>query len=101
MKTTGAQVAKFGLKVVESVGEVAGKIAGFIPGVGKPLQYAIHGISKGAGILSDKIHAKLSPKLEKGMKIMDKADTIMGYIPRRRDLSEEEVFERRSISKAY
>jgi hypothetical protein len=101
VKTTGAKIAKFGLKVIESVGEVAGKVIGFIPGIGKPIQYALHGLSKVAGVLSDKIHVKLPPKLEKGMKVMDKADKIMSYIPRRRDLSEEEAFQQRDISEAY
>ena len=101
VKTTGAKVAKFGLKVVESVGEVVGKVASFIPGIGKPIQQAIHGVSKVAGVISDHIHVKLSKKLEKGMKIMNKADTIMGFIPRRRDFSEEESFQQRDISEAY
>ena len=34
------------------------------------------------------------------MNIMNKADKIMGYIPRRRDLSEEEVFQQRDNSEA-
>jgi len=101
VKTTGAKIAKFGLKVVESVGEVVGKVASFIPGIGKPIQQAIHGVSKVAGVISDHIHAKLSKKLEKGMKIMNKADQIMGYIPRRRELSEEEGFQQRDIGEAY
>jgi len=101
IKTTGAKVAKFGLKVVQSVGEVVGKVASFIPGVGKPIQQAIHGVSKVAGVISDHIHVKLSPKLEKGMKIMDKANQIMDYIPRRREFSEEESFQERDIDEAY
>ena len=90
MKTTGATIAKFGLKVVQSTGEVLGHVASFIPGIGKPIQAAIHGVSAVAGIASDKIHANLSPQLQKGMNVMNKADQIMSYIPRRRDLSEEE-----------
>ena len=101
MKTTGAKIAKVGLKVFESVGEVVGKFASFIPGIGKPIQQAIHGVSKVAGVVSDHIPAKLSKKLEKGMNIMNKADTIMGYIPRRREFSEEESFQQRDISEAY
>jgi hypothetical protein len=101
VKTTGAKVAKFGLKVVQSVGEVIGKVASFIPEVGKPIERAIHGVSKAAGAISDHIHAKLSAKLQKGMKVMNKANEIMGYIPRRRDLSEEEAFQQRDISEAY
>jgi hypothetical protein len=101
VKTTGAKILKFGLKIVESVGEVAGKIIGFIPGIGKPIDRAIEGLSKAAGAISDRIHVKLSAKLEKGMKVMDKADKIMSYIPRRRDFSEEEAFQQRDISEAY
>lgn len=101
MKTTGAKIAKFGLKVVESVGEVVGKVVGFIPGIGKPLDRAIEGVSKVAGVISDHIHVKLPGKLQKGMDVMNKADKIMGYIPRRRDLSEEEVFQQRDIGEAY
>ena len=94
MKTTGAKVAKFGLKVVESVGEAAGKVASFIPGVGKPIDRAIEGVSKLAGVASDHIHVKLSKKLQKGMNVMNKADQIMDHIPRRREFSEdsEDVF---------
>ena len=101
VKTTGAKVAKFGLKVVQSVGEVVGKVAQFIPAIGKPIQQAIHGVSKIAGVISDHINVKLPGKLEKGMKVMNKANQIMDYIPRRRDFSEEEAFEQRDISEAY
>jgi len=101
VQTTGAKVVKFGAKVVQSVGEAIGTVASFIPEVGKPIQQAIHGISKVAGVVSDSIHAKLSSKLQKGMNIMNKATQIMGYIPRRRDLSEEEDFQQRDISDAY
>jgi hypothetical protein len=88
MKTTGAKIGKFGLKVVQSIGMAAGKALSWIPGVGKPIDQAIDGVSKLAGLASDKIHAKLGKKLEKGMNIMGKADHAMEYIPRRRDLSE-------------
>jgi hypothetical protein len=80
------------------VGEVAGHVASFIPGVGKPVQQAINGVSRVAGVISDRIPAKLSSKLQKGMNVMNKADKIMSYIPR--DLSEEEAFEERDISDA-
>jgi hypothetical protein len=101
VKTTGAKIAKFGLKVVESVGEVVGKVVGFIPGIGKPLDRAIEGVTKIAGVISDHIHVKLPANLEKGMKVMDKADKIMGYIPRRREFSEEEAFQQRDIGETY
>jgi hypothetical protein len=81
IKTTGAKIAKFGLKVVESVGKVVGKVIGFIPGIGKPIDRAIEGISKVAGVISDHIHAKLGKKLQKGLNVMKKASQIMGYIP--------------------
>jgi hypothetical protein len=99
IKTTGAKVAKFGLKVVQSVGEVVGKVAQFIPAIGKPIQQAIHGVSKVAGVISDHIHAKLSSKLQKGMNVMNKANKIMDYIPR--EFSEEEAFQERDIGDAY
>jgi len=35
------------------------------------------------------------------MKVMDKADQIMGYIPRRREFSEEEAFQQRDIGETY
>ena len=90
VKTTGAKIAKFGLKVVQSVGEVVGHVASFIPGVGKGIQQAIHGVSKVAGVVSDHIHANLGKKLEKGMKVMNKANKVMDFIPR-----EEEAFQER------
>ena len=51
-------------------------------------------------MVSDHIHAKLSAKLQKGMNVMNKADKVMSYIPRRRELSEEEDFQQRDISEA-
>jgi phage-related protein len=100
IKTTGAKIVKFGLKVVQSVGEVIGKVASFIPAIGKPIDQAINGVSKVAGVISDHIHAKLSAKLQKGMNVMNKADKIVDYIPRRRDFSEEQAFQQRDISEA-
>jgi len=101
IKTTGAKIAKFGLKVVESVGHVVGKVVGFIPGIGKPLGRAIEGVSKVAGVVSDRIHVQLPGKLQKGMDVMNKADKIMSYIPRRREFSEEDDFRQRDIGEAY
>jgi hypothetical protein len=100
VKTTGAKIVKFGLKVYQTVGEAVGKVISFIPGIGKPIQEAIHAATTIAGTISDHIHVKLPPKLEKGMKIMNKADTVMSLIPRRRDFSEE-AFQQRDISEAY
>lgn len=98
MRTQGSAVAKFGFKVAESVGEVVGHAAAFIPAIGKPIQEAIHGASEVAGFVSDHIKAKLSNKLQKGVNIMNKADKVMSYIPTRRDFSEEEAFLQRDIS---
>ena len=52
-------------------------------------------------MVSDHIHAKLSKKLQKGMNVMNKADKVMDYIPRRRDLLEDEAFQERDIGEAY
>jgi hypothetical protein len=101
MKTTGAKIVKFGLKVVQTVGTAVAKVVSFIPDVGKPLERAIDGVAKGAGMISDKIHVKLPPKLQKTVNGMDKADKYMEYIPRRRDLSDEEAFQQRDISDKY
>jgi hypothetical protein len=98
-KTTGAKVVKFGAKVVQSVGMAIGDVASFIPDVGKPLQQAINGVSKVAGVISDHIHANLGAKLTKGMKVMNTANKIMGLV--RRDLSDEEAFQKRDISDTY
>jgi len=100
VKTTGAKIAKFGFKVVQSVGEAVGKVASFIPGIGKPIDEAIDGVSKVAGVISDHIHVKLPAKLQTGVNDMNKADKIMDYIPRRRDFSEEQAFQQRDISEA-
>jgi hypothetical protein len=91
LKTTGAKIAKFGLKVVQTLYTVAGKIVSWIPAVGKPIDRALEGVSKLAGLASDKIHANLGKKLEKGMKVMNTMNKVMDYVPRRRDLSEGSV----------
>ena len=101
IKHTAAKVAKFGLKVISTVTKAVGKVVSFIPGVGKPIGQALEGVSKVTGLVSDKIHAKLSPGLQKAVNGMNKADKIMGFVPRRRDLSEAEAFQQRDISEAY
>ena len=101
MKTTGAQAAKFGLKVVQTVGEAAGKVVSFVPGVGKPVDMALEGVSKVAGFASDHINVKLPGKLQTGMNVMNTADQIMDYIPRRREISDEGDFQERDIGEAY
>lgn len=71
IKTTGAKIAKFGLKVVSAIASVASKVVKFIPGIGEGLSIAVKGLAKGADIASDKIHAKLGKKLDKAMHGMD------------------------------
>jgi hypothetical protein len=70
VKTTGAKVAKFGLQVTSTAASVGAKV--FIPGVGKTVSTALNVESKVTGFASNAIHAKLSPKLQKGMNIMNK-----------------------------
>ena len=101
IKTEGPGIAKFGLKAVQSLGEATGKVVQFIPGVGKPVQEALHGVSMAAGAISDRIDAKLPGGWQKGMDVMNKANEIMDYIPKRRDFSEEEALQQRDISEAY
>jgi hypothetical protein len=72
VKTTGAKVAKFGLQVMSTAESVGAKVAKFIPGVGKAVSTALNVESKVTGFASNAIHAKLSPKLQKGMNIMNK-----------------------------
>ena len=101
MKTTGAKVAKFGLKLYQTTAKVVGKAVGFIPVIGKPLGKVIEGASKVAGVISDHIKVKLPGQLEKGVNVMNKVNKITGFIPRRREFSEEEVFEQRDIDESY
>ena len=86
VKHTAAKVVKFGLKVASGVQQLAGTVAGFIPGVGKPIGKALQAESKVTGAISDKIHANLGKKLDKGVNVINKAQKIMGYMGRR-DLS--------------
>lgn len=102
VKKTAGKIAKFGMQVVSTVTAAVGKVLSFIPAVGKPISQALSGVSKVTGLISDKIHVKLGSKLQKGMNVMKKADKIMGYIPRRRDLSEvDSAFQQRDIGDAY
>jgi len=73
IKTTGAKIAKFGLKVVSAAAGVLSHVAKFIPGVGPALSGALKGVSKGTDAASNAIHANLGKKLDKGMK-------VLGYI---------------------
>ena len=101
IKTNGPQDAKFGLKAVQTVGEAGGKVAAFVPGVGLPVDLAIEGVSTVAGEVSDNINVKLPSKMQTGMDVMNKANQIMDYIPRRREYSDEEAFQQRDISEAH
>jgi hypothetical protein len=74
IKDTGAKVAKFGLKVVSTAASVVGHVASFIPGVGKAISKGLSGVSKLADFASDKIHANLGAKLNKGMDVMNKIE---------------------------
>ena len=72
--------------------QVAAKVVGFIPEIGTGVGKVLSGVSKAAGVISDKIHANLGSKLEKGMNVMNKAQKVMGFIPTRRELSLDEDF---------
>jgi hypothetical protein len=78
VKTTGAKIAKFGLKVYATATKIAGRVASFIPGIGKPISKALSGVSKVANFASDKIHANLGSKLEKGISVMNKIQNPVG-----------------------
>ena len=99
MKKTGAQIAKFGLKVVQTVATAASKVLskfGPTQSIGK----AIGGFAKGAGAASDAIKAnfsgKIGKRLEKGMHAMNK---INDKIPR--DLSEVEAVQQREVGDGF
>ncbi|KAF8172889.1 hypothetical protein BJ912DRAFT_992994 [Pholiota molesta] len=92
-KTTGAKIAKFGLKVISTLGKVASKVVGFVlPGAGKVIGKGLEAASYGLDKASAAIHVSLGAKLDKGMKVMDKVDKYVGYVPR--DLSAGEFDER-------
>jgi hypothetical protein len=78
VKKNGAKIAKFGLKVYATATKTAGRVASFIPGVGKPISRALSGVSKVANFASDKIHADLDKKLTTGMNVMDKIQNPVG-----------------------
>lgn len=82
MKTTGAKVAKVGLKIAATVGKSIGKVIGLIPGAGKLAGKIADGVSDGLNKASDKIHATIGGRLGRAMHNMDKAQKIEGYIPR-------------------
>ena len=49
-----------------------GRIASFIPGIGKPISKALGAVSKVANVASDAIHVSLGKKLDKGISVMNK-----------------------------
>ncbi|KAF8171541.1 hypothetical protein BJ912DRAFT_1147186 [Pholiota molesta] len=67
IKTTGAKIAKVGLKILSTVQKVLSKV--------------MDGESAGLNALSDRIHVDVGGKLGKAMEGMDKARKIVGYIP--------------------
>lgn len=79
IKETGAKVAKFGLKVVATIGAVASHVAKFIPIIGQPLSAALKVHSFAMNKASDAIHADLGSKLNKGMHVMDIIQDPLGY----------------------
>ncbi|KDR70675.1 hypothetical protein GALMADRAFT_271448 [Galerina marginata CBS 339.88] len=71
LKKSGAMVAKFGLKVLAAGATVAGKVVGFIPGIGTAASKILKGIAMGANEGSKRIHADLPGNLEKASEGMD------------------------------
>jgi hypothetical protein len=82
IKTTGAKIAKVGLKIVATAQKIAAKVVGWLPGIGKPLGKIMEGESEGLNKASDAIHAHIGGKLGQAMHRMDKAQKVVGYIPR-------------------
>lgn len=77
VRDKGAQVAKFATKIVATAADVIGHVAKI------PVFKAItNGVSRVANFVSDHIHAKLLPKLQKGVDVMNHIqhpfDTVKG-----------------------
>jgi hypothetical protein len=72
-KTTGAKIAKVGLKLYSTGLHFVAKFAKFIPGIGTGVGKAIDGASIAANKASDAIHVKLPKFAQKGMNALDKA----------------------------
>jgi hypothetical protein len=70
IKTTGAKVVKFGAEVYATAVKTVGKVANFIPGVGRAVKEVTDGVSRLANFVSDKINVKLPAKLQRGVNIM-------------------------------
>lgn len=81
IKDNAGKVAKFGLKIWSTATSLVGRVAGFIPGVGKLVGKAIGGISKAADIVAEKIPVDLGDKLNKGMKVMSAIQNPFGEYP--------------------
>jgi len=73
VKENGAKIAKAGLKIISTVGSVVGRVASFIPGVGKVVSKGLKYASAGLDKASDAIHANLGG-FGKAMNVMDKIE---------------------------
>ncbi|KJA15299.1 hypothetical protein HYPSUDRAFT_220112 [Hypholoma sublateritium FD-334 SS-4] len=88
--TTGAKIAKVGLKIWSTATKALSKVAQFIPVIGKPLSKAMDAAGTIENKASNAIHANLGKGLNKAMHRMDKGQKVMGYIPREFAESSEE-----------
>lgn len=82
MQTTGAKIAKVGLKILSTIHKAVSKVIGWIPAIGKPLARVMDAEAEGENALSDKINVHIGGSLGHAMDNMSKAQKIMGYIPR-------------------
>jgi phage-related protein len=82
IKDNAGKVAKFGLKIWSTGVGLLGRVAGFIPGVGKVIGKAIGGISKLGNFISDKIPGQLTGALARGSDVLNKINNPFSkYIP--------------------
>jgi len=82
VKNTGAKIAKVGLKVLATAEKGLSKVAQVMPVIGKPISKALDIGGALANKGSNAIHAKIGGKLNGAMNRMNKAQKVMGYIPR-------------------
>lgn len=73
VKKNGAPIAKFGLKITSAAVSLASKAAKFIPApvVNKLVSTGLQATSMAINKASDAIPAKLDPKLQTGVKVLD------------------------------
>jgi hypothetical protein len=71
LKKGFGEVVKFGAKIYATAAKAVGRVANFIPGVGKAISSVANGVSRVANFVSDKIPVKLPAKLQKGVNIMN------------------------------